>query len=497
MSAAPISRPQLTRSAAGRVPPHDLEAEAAVLSTLLLDVRRLSQVQLRAADFYSEANGRIYAAIRELAADEKPVDTVTVAGLLKDRQRLASIGGAAYLARIEGETPSVANVGAHAERVARLARRRRVIDRAHLVAAEGYGDVPEGWEQDAARMLAEVAGETAQRARVELVSARDLAQPLPPLVQLVSRFDFVPGAPVLVAGYGFSMKTLSMQAALLAVAYGKPLWGSVGLGRRGPVVHVDYEQGRRLTTERYQRLARGMEIDLAELGDDLAVADMPDLRITDSDARAELTKIAQGRAVMLIDSFRAAAPDVDENSSSARRSLDMLGQVSSRTDCIIIVIHHAKKPQQNDGGGGARMSIRGSGALFDACGSVLVMSGEKGEPARIQHEKARNSGVLADDVYLAPEDLDGPNGEARWGLRLSVTSSPEENATGEARALELRVLEVVRREPGQTTNSLLDAVGCKRQRGLAAVDALLKRGDVEAQQGPRGAKTIYPRGGPR
>jgi replicative DNA helicase len=61
---------------AGRPPPHDLDAEAAVLSTLLLDVRRrLGQVQLRPADFYSEANGRIYAAIHELAADERSRST--------------------------------------------------------------------------------------------------------------------------------------------------------------------------------------------------------------------------------------------------------------------------------------------------------------------------------------------------------------------------------------------------------------------------------------
>jgi hypothetical protein len=147
----------MPRSPAGRPPPHDLDAEAAVLSTLLLDVRRLGQVQLRPADFYSEANGRIYAAIHELAADAKSVDTVTVAGLLRDRGKLASIGGAAYLAQIVDATPSVANVAAHAERVATMARRRRVIDRAHLIAAEGYGDVAEGWEHEAARSLAEVA----------------------------------------------------------------------------------------------------------------------------------------------------------------------------------------------------------------------------------------------------------------------------------------------------------------------------------------------------
>lgn len=139
---------------AGRPPPHDLDAEAAVLSTLLLDVRRLGQVQLRPADFYSEANGRIYAAIHELAADGKPVDTVIVAGLLADRGRLASIGGGAYLAQIVDATPAVANVAAHAERVATMALRRRIIDQAHRIAAEGYDQVPDGWEAEVGQRLA-------------------------------------------------------------------------------------------------------------------------------------------------------------------------------------------------------------------------------------------------------------------------------------------------------------------------------------------------------
>lgn len=169
---APIARrapaPEVLRPA-GRLPPHDLEAERAVLSALLLDAsRRLPAVlgAVRPADFYSEGHRLILEAVVALSADARPVDTVEVAGWLRDRERLGRIGGAAYLAEIVDATPSVYHVEAHALRIANLARRRRLIDRAHLIAAEGYGEVGEAWEQEAARSLTEIAEETTQRGTI-------------------------------------------------------------------------------------------------------------------------------------------------------------------------------------------------------------------------------------------------------------------------------------------------------------------------------------------
>jgi hypothetical protein len=63
---------------AGKVPPHDLEAEAAVLSAILLKQETLDQVAelLKPEHFYSEANGKIYEAAEELARQSQPIDTV-------------------------------------------------------------------------------------------------------------------------------------------------------------------------------------------------------------------------------------------------------------------------------------------------------------------------------------------------------------------------------------------------------------------------------------
>jgi replicative DNA helicase len=128
---------------AGRVPPHDLDAEAAVLSAVLLSREALDRVLeiLKPEHFYSDANGRIYEAAQELALAGTPIDITTVASYLRDRERLAQIGGAGYLAQMADATPAVAHVGAHAAVVYEKWRLRRLIAVCQKVAAEGYGDV--------------------------------------------------------------------------------------------------------------------------------------------------------------------------------------------------------------------------------------------------------------------------------------------------------------------------------------------------------------------
>ena len=92
--------PPQPQSSAGRVPPHDLDAESAVLSALLLERDALDRVQeiLKADHFYSPANKRVYEACLALAQDGSPIDAVTVAGWLKSRERLAEVGGVPYIA---------------------------------------------------------------------------------------------------------------------------------------------------------------------------------------------------------------------------------------------------------------------------------------------------------------------------------------------------------------------------------------------------------------
>ncbi|MBK6512637.1 MAG: hypothetical protein IPG04_00615 [Polyangiaceae bacterium] len=141
------------------------------------------------------------------------MDTVTVGGLLRDRQLLASIGGAAYLAQIVDATPSVRNVGAHAERVANLARDRRVLAAAHRIVADGY-DPTESYAADAVRALRHAADET---------RPAEPTQPRPP--DLAALCASMPGrflrVPTGIHGLDLAMRG-GLRTANLAVVGGAP-----------------------------------------------------------------------------------------------------------------------------------------------------------------------------------------------------------------------------------------------------------------------------------
>ncbi len=126
----------------GRVPPADLDAEAAVLSAVLLSNDAFDAVQniLVPEHFYSDANRRIYEAMVDLSSAGRPVDIVSVAGWLRDRERLQQVGGTPYMAQLADATPAVAHVEAHASTIREKWRLRQLIATCQRFAAEGYGD---------------------------------------------------------------------------------------------------------------------------------------------------------------------------------------------------------------------------------------------------------------------------------------------------------------------------------------------------------------------
>lgn len=130
------------RPSGGRVPPHDLDAEAAVLSAVMLAQEAFDRVAefLRPEHFYSGANQRVYEAVLALQNESRPVDVVTVAGWLRDKGLLQQIGGTPYLAQLTDAIPTIAHVETHGRVVREKWRLRRVIATCQDFAAVGYGD---------------------------------------------------------------------------------------------------------------------------------------------------------------------------------------------------------------------------------------------------------------------------------------------------------------------------------------------------------------------
>lgn len=219
---------------AGRVPPHDLDAEAAVLSAMLLDRGALDLVlgTLKPEHFYSEANARIFQAAQQLSVSMTPVDVVNVASWLRDREWIQKIGGTSYLAQLADATPATGHVESHAKTVQEKWRLRQLIATCQRVAAEGYGDV--GEVQDfivgaAESMDALVLAGSERRQLVSVqVAMRDA---FATITAAAERGDRVTGV---ATGYGrLDEKTSGMHDGDLIIVAARP-----GLGKTSWVMNV-------------------------------------------------------------------------------------------------------------------------------------------------------------------------------------------------------------------------------------------------------------------
>ncbi len=130
----------VTDAADLKLPPHNLEAEEAVLGSLLIDDEAVDKVvgTLKAADFYREKNRWVYEACLELHKRREPINTITVAYELKRRQVLEALGGAAYLSHLVAQTPTSVHVAHYGAIVERLSMYRRMIQAANRIAAIAY-----------------------------------------------------------------------------------------------------------------------------------------------------------------------------------------------------------------------------------------------------------------------------------------------------------------------------------------------------------------------
>src|SRR5258708_29398632 len=107
--------------------PQNPDAERGVLGSVLLNSNAFHRVTspIDSEDFLREPNRQIFAAMRDLAEQSRPIDTLTIKEELARRGQLESIGGAAYVASLTDMVPDIANV----ERYARIVKEKSTLRR--------------------------------------------------------------------------------------------------------------------------------------------------------------------------------------------------------------------------------------------------------------------------------------------------------------------------------------------------------------------------------
>jgi replicative DNA helicase len=145
---------------ADRTPPHNTEAEQAVLGAIFLEPAAVVTASelLVPEDFYHTGNQLIFSVMLSLSDRNEPVDVVTVTNALQTGKHLEEVGGVSYLADLAGSAPTAANIEYYCHIVAEKSLLRRLIRTATHIVSDGYtrDDDVETIVDDAEREILEV-----------------------------------------------------------------------------------------------------------------------------------------------------------------------------------------------------------------------------------------------------------------------------------------------------------------------------------------------------
>ena len=124
----------------GKVPPHDDEAEQAVLGSMLTDKDAVVAAieTLKPGDFYRNDNMTIYEAVMTIYGKGEPIDIITLKDELTSMGKLEAVGGLEYLASLPDKVPTTANVDKYVKIVEEKSLLRGLIKTANELIELGY-----------------------------------------------------------------------------------------------------------------------------------------------------------------------------------------------------------------------------------------------------------------------------------------------------------------------------------------------------------------------
>lgn len=132
----------LKDEASQKLPPQNIEAEASLIGSILVDNEAIIKVAdvVSPDDFYVARHALIFTAMIDLYEARQPIDLLTLTNKLEGIGELANVGGGAYLTELVDAVPTAAHVVHYAGIVAHKATLRRLISAATKITGLGYDE---------------------------------------------------------------------------------------------------------------------------------------------------------------------------------------------------------------------------------------------------------------------------------------------------------------------------------------------------------------------
>jgi replicative DNA helicase len=212
-----------------KVPPHNIEAEQAVLAGILINNDSLNQIVdlLSSDDFYREAHTHLFEGMINLYNNNEPIDLITLSQYLAGKNLLEKIGDTNYLASLVDAVSTSAGIRYHAEIVRDLSVRRKLISQCSVTSESCF----QGW-QETDDLL-----EQAEQSIFD-IAEKKVGEGFSPMKQIIKdsfrklesvseHEGFVTGVPTDFAD--FDRLTAGLQPSDLIIIAGRPSMGKTAL----------------------------------------------------------------------------------------------------------------------------------------------------------------------------------------------------------------------------------------------------------------------------
>ncbi len=226
------------RSSNARVPPQDLDAERAVLGSILInnDAVFTALEDLTPEDFYRPAHQLVFRAMTELATKSEPVDTVTLSAVLKTKGELEASGGLAGLVMLSSAVPTAANVKYYSDIVRKKSTLRKLIGAATEIVTQAFdAPDPDVVVDDAERKIFEVCTNKARSGMTKV--DKIVADAFRMIEKRAEQKKQITGVPTGITD--LDHMTAGLQPSDLVIVAGRPSMGktsfAVGMGMNAAV----------------------------------------------------------------------------------------------------------------------------------------------------------------------------------------------------------------------------------------------------------------------
>jgi len=388
-----------------RLPPQNLDAEMAVLGSMLLDEGALVQAAelLEDGAFYKESHRKIFAAIVDLYKHSIAVDLVTLTEELKKHDLLQDIGGPSYLATLTGVVPTVGNVEHYCRIVKEKAILRSLIQAAAQITTECYDEtgMPDLLLDKAEQRIFDIASKKIKR---DAVSVKELIKSsIETIDTLYQRKGFITGLPT-----GFvelDQMLAGLHPADLIVIAGRPAMGKsslalglaehIGMLEKVPVAIFSLEMSKEHLVQRmlcsHARIdAHNVRTGMLSSSDwpkltqaagklsdaPIFIDDTPAISILELRAKARRLRSRHGIGLVILDYLQL----MDESARSENRqqeiamiSRHLKGLARDLTVPVIAVSQLSRAPERRETFRPRLSDLRESGAIEQDADVVLLL----------------------------------------------------------------------------------------------------------------------------